>query len=63
MLGFNTLRCASILIASIETMLMIRKGQLDCPEGFYQAAAYPAALLQRRWPIATEPAILPLAIC
>ena len=28
MLGFKTLRCARILIAGIETMHMLRKGQL-----------------------------------
>ncbi len=28
MLGFKTIRCARILIAGIETMHMIRKGQL-----------------------------------
>ena len=28
MLGFKTFRCARILIAGIETMHMIRKGQL-----------------------------------
>jgi putative transposase len=28
MLGFKTFRCASILIAGVETMHMIRKGQL-----------------------------------
>jgi putative transposase len=39
MLGFKTFRCVSILIASIETMHMIRKGQLDCPEGQASSAA------------------------
>ena len=29
MLGFKTFRCAGILIAGIEVMHMIRKGQLD----------------------------------
>ena len=29
MLGFKTFRCASIVIAGIETMHMIRKGQLE----------------------------------
>ena len=28
MLGFKTFRCARVLIAGIETMHMIRKGQL-----------------------------------
>ena len=31
MLGFKTFRCARILLAGIEVMHMIRKGQLDCP--------------------------------
>ena len=29
MLGFKSFRCASILIAGIETMYRIKKGQLD----------------------------------
>ena len=33
MLGFKSFRCARVLIAGIETMHMIRKGQLECPEG------------------------------
>jgi transposase-like protein len=33
MLGFKSFRCASILITGIEIMHMIKKGQLDCPEG------------------------------
>ncbi|MGB0126393.1 MAG: DDE-type integrase/transposase/recombinase, partial [Rhodocyclaceae bacterium] len=33
MLGFKSFRCARIVISGIETMHMIRKGQLDCPEG------------------------------
>jgi putative transposase len=67
MLGFKTFRCASILIAGIETMHMIRKGQLDCPAGQASSAAsqfcslavwavaYPATSLQLHWLIATEP--------
>ena len=39
MLGFNTFRCARALIAGIETMHMIRKGQLDVPEGHASSAA------------------------
>lgn len=39
MLGFKTHRCARILIAGIETMHMIRKGQLNCPEGQVASAA------------------------
>jgi transposase-like protein len=33
MLGFKSLRCARILLAGIETVHMIRKGQLGCPNG------------------------------
>ena len=39
MLGFKSFGCARILIAGIETMHMIRKGQLDCPEGQASSAA------------------------
>ena len=39
MLGFKTFRCARALIAGIETMHMIRKGQLDVPEGQASSAA------------------------
>ena len=39
MLGFKTFRCARALIAGIETMHMIRKGQLDTPEGQALSAA------------------------
>ena len=39
MLSFKTFRCAGILIAGIETMHMIRKGQLDCAEGPASSAA------------------------
>jgi transposase-like protein len=39
MLGFKSMRCARILLAGIETMHMIRKGQLDCPEGQVASAA------------------------
>jgi putative transposase len=39
MLGFKSLRCASILIAGIEIMHMIKKGQLDCSEGQASSAA------------------------
>lgn len=39
MLGFKSFRCAHILIAGIETMHMIRKGQLDCPQGQASSAA------------------------
>lgn len=33
MLGFKTIRSATKIPAGIETMHMIRKGQLHCPEG------------------------------
>jgi transposase-like protein len=39
MLGFKSMRCARILLAGIETMHMIRKGQLDCAEGQVASAA------------------------
>jgi transposase-like protein len=32
MLGFKTFRCARAVIAGIETMHMIKKGQLRCPD-------------------------------
>ncbi len=32
MLGFKSFWSARILIAGVETMHMIRKGQMDCPE-------------------------------
>jgi putative transposase len=39
MLGFKEFRCARKLIDGIETMHMIKKGQLDCPEGQASSAA------------------------
>ena len=39
MLVFKTFSYARVLIAGIETMHMIRKGQLDCPEGQASSAA------------------------
>src|ERR1700742_1581436 len=39
MLGFKSLRCARILLAGIETMHMIRKGQLASPSGPFASAA------------------------
>jgi transposase-like protein len=39
MLGFKTHRCARRLITGIETMHMIRKGQLNCPKGQAASAA------------------------
>jgi transposase-like protein len=39
MLGFKVFRCARILIAGIETMHMIRKGQIHCHDGEVLSAA------------------------
>ncbi len=39
MLGFNTFRCARVLLAGIETMHMIRKGQLSAIKDRASAAA------------------------
>ena len=39
MLGFESFRCASIPIAGIETMHMIKKGQLDRPKAQASTAA------------------------
>ena len=39
MLGFKSVRCARILLAGIETMHMIRKGQLAGPNGTFASAA------------------------
>ena len=39
MLGFKSFHCARRLIAGIETMHMIRKGQLNCPAGQVVSAA------------------------
>jgi putative transposase len=39
MLGFQTFRCAGILLAGIESAHMIKKGQLDCPDGQFASAA------------------------
>jgi transposase-like protein len=39
MLGFKSTRCAWILLAGIETMHMIRKGQLRCANGKVASAA------------------------
>jgi len=33
MMGFKSFHCAARLIAGIETMHMIKKGQLRCPSG------------------------------
>jgi putative transposase len=39
MLGFKSFWSARILIAGIETMHMIKKGQMDCPGGSPASAA------------------------
>ena len=39
MLGFKSFWSARILIGGIETMHMIRKGQMNCPEGSTMSAA------------------------
>ena len=39
MLGFKSFWSARIIIAGIETMHMIRKGQMDCPAGSTVSAA------------------------
>ncbi len=39
MLGFKDFDCARRLIAGIKTMHMVKKGQLDCPEGQALSAA------------------------
>jgi putative transposase len=39
MMGFKSTRCARIILAGIETMHMIRKGQLERPKGRATSAA------------------------
>lgn len=39
MLAFNEFRCADKIIAGIETMHMIKKGQTVCPKGHAVSAA------------------------
>jgi putative transposase len=39
MLGFKTFRCARILLASIEIMHMIAKGQMKCARGIHPSGA------------------------
>ena len=39
MLGFKDFNCARKLISGIETMHMVKKGQLDCPKGQALSAA------------------------
>ncbi|EHP39636.1 transposase [Cupriavidus basilensis OR16] len=41
MLGFKAFRCARILLAGIELMHMIAKGQMKCPDGSNPSAAEP----------------------
>ncbi|MGF6967273.1 transposase-like protein [Paraburkholderia sp. WC7.3g] len=38
MLGFKTFRCARILLAGIEIMHMIAKGQMKCARGTHPSA-------------------------
>ncbi|MGF6413596.1 IS6 family transposase [Paraburkholderia sp. MM5482-R1] len=40
MLGFKTFRCARILLAGIEIMHMIAKGQMECARGTHPSAAH-----------------------
>jgi hypothetical protein len=39
MMGFKSFRCARIILAGIETMHMIKKGQLDCLNAQASSAA------------------------
>ena len=39
MLGFKTFESARKLIAGIETVHMIKKGQMHCPDGLAVSAA------------------------
>jgi hypothetical protein len=39
MLGFKTFRCARILLAGIELMHMIAKGQMKCARGTHPSGA------------------------
>jgi len=39
MLGFKSIWSARIIITGVETMYMIRKGQMNCPEGATLSAA------------------------
>ncbi|MFZ6691778.1 IS6 family transposase [Undibacterium sp. SXout20W] len=39
MLGFKKFHCVTKLIAGIETMHMVKKGQLNCPDGQVASAA------------------------
>jgi hypothetical protein len=67
MLSFQFIRSARILLAGIDTMHMIKKGQLDCPNGqvasaadqfYFRAGCAPLPLLifaHHYFLIATEP--------
>jgi hypothetical protein len=50
MLGFKSCWSARILIAAIETMPMIHKGQMDCPGGPTMSAATQFYSLATRLP-------------
>jgi transposase-like protein len=39
MLGFKSFRCARILLAGIELMYMVAKGQMQCPRGPHRSDA------------------------
>jgi putative transposase len=49
MMGFKSFRSATMLIAGIETMQMIRKGQLSCPGGLAFSAAGHFYSLDTTW--------------
>lgn len=59
MLGFKSFRCAARLIAGIETMHMVKKGQLRCPGGlaFFRCRLLlqPRRPLTRTTPASTRP--------
>ena len=45
MMGFKSFHCARVILAGIETMHMIKKGQLDCPQAKASSAALTLPLL------------------
>ena len=51
MMGFKAFRCARIILAGIETMHMIKQGQLDRPK--VQASTEPPS--STRWPFDHRP--------
>ena len=66
MMGFKSFHCARVILAGIETMHMIKKGQLDRPKAkastaasqFYSLAFYSSAdhpTFEPHAAIATEP--------